>query len=131
MANGPEFFQTVMGHQFYEGTMPRIAKALEKIAASLDKKDDAPDPRWPTAALDALIEQQFNYNATHSATHQRNIQIEQLSHAIAWAVTDTENAKEGERDGSPEKRQTFWVAVARKAAASCRLFNPLDTTKEA
>jgi uncharacterized protein (DUF2164 family) len=31
----PEFFQTRMGHQFYNGTMPRIAKALEAIAEQL------------------------------------------------------------------------------------------------
>lgn len=31
----PEFFQTHMGHKFYEGHVPRIAKALESIAASL------------------------------------------------------------------------------------------------
>ena len=29
---GPEFFQTQMGHRFYESTMPRIAKALEQLA---------------------------------------------------------------------------------------------------
>lgn len=33
---GPEFFQTRMGHTFYEGTMPRIAKALERIADALE-----------------------------------------------------------------------------------------------
>lgn len=34
---GPSFFQTIMGHTFYEGTMPRIAKALERIAAALEE----------------------------------------------------------------------------------------------
>ena len=33
---GPSFFQTIMGHTFYEGTVPRIAKALERIAAALE-----------------------------------------------------------------------------------------------
>jgi hypothetical protein len=28
----PEFFETRMGHHFFDGTMPRIAKALERIA---------------------------------------------------------------------------------------------------
>jgi hypothetical protein len=32
-----EFFQTVMGKEFYDSTMPRIAKALEKIAKRLEK----------------------------------------------------------------------------------------------
>ena len=34
---GPSFFQTIMGHTFYEGTVPRIAKALERIAAALEE----------------------------------------------------------------------------------------------
>jgi hypothetical protein len=32
MSDGPEFFQTRMGQAFFEGTMPRLAKALETIA---------------------------------------------------------------------------------------------------
>jgi len=31
-----EFFQTPMGRHFYEGTMPRIASALEKIANNME-----------------------------------------------------------------------------------------------
>ena len=34
---GPEFFQTYMGRAYYEGTVPRIAKALERIAAALEE----------------------------------------------------------------------------------------------
>lgn len=46
----PEFFQAGMGHKFYEGTMPRIAKALERIADALEKEDDLPDNRlWSMA----------------------------------------------------------------------------------
>ena len=33
-----EFFQTKMGQDFYQGTMPRIAKALERIADTLENK---------------------------------------------------------------------------------------------
>ncbi len=29
--NGPQFFQTVMGRTFFEGTMPRIARSLELL----------------------------------------------------------------------------------------------------
>ena len=35
---GPEFFQTRMGQVFYEGTMPRLVKALEEIAVGLGPK---------------------------------------------------------------------------------------------
>jgi hypothetical protein len=37
---GPEFFQTVMGHRYYDGTMPRIAKALERIAKALEEQNN-------------------------------------------------------------------------------------------
>jgi hypothetical protein len=30
--SGPQFFETRMGQTYYQGTMPRIAKALEAIA---------------------------------------------------------------------------------------------------
>ncbi len=36
---GIEFFQTQMGHKFYESDVPRIAKALERIADKLDVKE--------------------------------------------------------------------------------------------
>jgi hypothetical protein len=34
MSNGPQFFETRMGMKFYDGTMPRIAEALQDIAAA-------------------------------------------------------------------------------------------------
>lgn len=39
MSNGPEFFQTVMGRAFYEGTMPLIAKSLQRIAAAMEQQN--------------------------------------------------------------------------------------------
>jgi hypothetical protein len=38
-----EFFQTRMGQKFYEGTMPRLVKALERIADSLGRITDSLD----------------------------------------------------------------------------------------
>lgn len=37
---GPEFFQTGMGKKFFEGDLPRLVKALERIAAAVEKKDE-------------------------------------------------------------------------------------------
>ena len=37
-----DFYQTVGGRQFIEGTMPRIAKALEGIEKSLEKIASTP-----------------------------------------------------------------------------------------
>lgn len=34
-----EFFLTRMGSTFYEGSVPRIAKALERIAAALEEQN--------------------------------------------------------------------------------------------
>ena len=36
---GPQFFQTMMGRRFYESDVPRIAKALERIATELEKSN--------------------------------------------------------------------------------------------
>lgn len=36
-----DFFQTRMGQIFFEGTMPRIAKALERIANAMEREEAA------------------------------------------------------------------------------------------
>mgnify|MGYP007071674312 CR=1 FL=1 len=38
---GPEFFQTVMGHRFYEGDVPAIRRNLEAINVTLANLTDA------------------------------------------------------------------------------------------
>ena len=39
-----EFYETKGGHEFYFGTMPRVAKALEKIAENLEKGEQKESP---------------------------------------------------------------------------------------
>lgn len=39
-----EFHNTRMGHKFYTSDVPRIAEALENIAAELKRKNDMEDP---------------------------------------------------------------------------------------
>jgi len=34
--SGPQFFETGMGRKFYEGTVPRLARAVEKVAKELE-----------------------------------------------------------------------------------------------
>lgn len=43
---GPDFFQTVMGHRFIEGTIPRLTKAVERLADSMERAEKGvmPDP---------------------------------------------------------------------------------------
>ncbi len=51
-----DFHLTVMGHRFIEGTMPRVAEALERIAKALEehnareraKVPNPPPPQVPT-----------------------------------------------------------------------------------
>lgn len=38
----PDFFQTGMGKMFYEGLVPRIASALERIATAIEENATAP-----------------------------------------------------------------------------------------
>lgn len=48
--SGPGFWQTLMGKTYYEGTLPRIARALERIAAALEAqngKDNRTEPTPP------------------------------------------------------------------------------------
>jgi hypothetical protein len=45
--SGPQFFETGMGRKFYEGTLPKIAKALERIAAALERLSPPPPPPPP------------------------------------------------------------------------------------
>ncbi len=35
-----KFFQTMMGRKFFEGQLPRLIKALEKIAEELKRAND-------------------------------------------------------------------------------------------
>ena len=35
-----EFFKTIMGRKFYEADVPRLIKALERIANALEKKEE-------------------------------------------------------------------------------------------
>ena len=35
-----QFFQTMMGQRFYQGDVPRIASALEKIGRELERQND-------------------------------------------------------------------------------------------
>jgi len=46
-----EFFRTMMGRKFYESDVPRVAKALERIADALEKQGGA-----DKVALDAIVE---------------------------------------------------------------------------
>ena len=51
-----EFYKTLAGRKFYEGTLPRIATALERIADCLDKEQSEPEQKSPTdLALHSIL----------------------------------------------------------------------------
>lgn len=38
--SGPEFFQTGMGKTFFEGTLPRMVRAIERVATALEAQQE-------------------------------------------------------------------------------------------
>ena len=109
---GPKFFETRMGRTFYEGTVPRIARALEALGAELRRHNDSReeaearlrgeynppyDPAETTGpALDAN-------NPNHDLVHGAAVSVcgEQFEVAVH------EKCPEGDEDGS---RTVFLVA---------------------
>jgi hypothetical protein len=70
---GPEFFQTIMGRQFYDGTLPRIAKALERIANALEETNKRAEAAVPDKEQVVLPRDTF----------------EEAHAAVAFAVTQS------------------------------------------
>ena len=42
---GPKFFQTIMGRSFFDGQLPRLIQALEKIACELERFNNAQEKK--------------------------------------------------------------------------------------
>jgi hypothetical protein len=82
-----EFFQTVMGRQFFDGTMPRIAEALERIADRMATAEQA------TATLEQVV-------APVDATADR---VAELEAALAECLTLAGHIDEPERDEALDK----------------------------
>lgn len=61
-----EFFQTVMGHEFYQGHVPAIARSLKEIAAQLKRANDLHEQAQERAAQ---APSQAPAAATSSTTH--------------------------------------------------------------
>lgn len=51
-----EFYKTPAGRKYYEGTMPRIADALERIAEAMEKRTDSEFVQNAMSVDDALSE---------------------------------------------------------------------------
>jgi hypothetical protein len=53
---GPEFFQTVMGQRFYEGTVPKLIDAVTRVADALESQKTIPmDAVVTRVAVDAVF----------------------------------------------------------------------------
>jgi DNA-directed RNA polymerase subunit RPC12/RpoP len=42
-----DFYKTIMGHKFYEGTVPRLVRAVEKLVESLDRIEKGRETECP------------------------------------------------------------------------------------
>jgi len=101
MSNGPQFFETRMGQQFYDGTMKRIADALQDIAGTL-----------AIAGVAALKKDAVDVN--------REAALADL-HALAEMVIATDPGKrEGETDAAWHDRFAEWAMDATKLAVDVR-----------
>jgi hypothetical protein len=49
-----EFFKTMMGRKFFEGSVPRIARALEDIGNELKRANDLKEAEKPETMKDVL-----------------------------------------------------------------------------
>ena len=47
-----EFYQTLMGRKFYDADVPRIVKALERIATALENQVDIEEMKQMEASID-------------------------------------------------------------------------------
>ena len=74
--SGPQFFETGMGRKYYEGTMPRIAKALEAIAKELEAIRKALDTTGPSPVVpDANETAQLLANYRKAGESDRNNEV--------------------------------------------------------
>lgn len=93
---GPEFFQTLMGKRFYEGDVPRIIKALERIADALEKSTpvyqsslaDSPDASFIKRIYKPLIVE--SSTAIENAMHV----IEDMQPCMVYIYELTQNQKD-------------------------------------
>ena len=60
-----DFFQTVMGRQFYDGSVPRIAKALERIANALEESNNRAAP--PVSDKEYVVLPRKTFEEAHAA----------------------------------------------------------------
>ena len=57
-----EFYQTVMGKQFYQGTLPSIAKELSRIADALEKANALKEREITAVGLLSQTEGSINHH---------------------------------------------------------------------
>ena len=104
--SGPQFFETRMGQTFYDGTMRRIATALEDIAKAMQPPIYG-SPRWFAAAT----QEELATTARAEAWHALVGEMVELLHD---ACTNDLFITEGYRSDHPVLRQAWdgWQARA-------------------
>jgi len=65
----PQFFRTMMGRKFYEADVPRLVRALERIAIVLEKMEVVHDKSIDDV-LDAIVDDFQNRRALWQALNR-------------------------------------------------------------
>ncbi len=68
-----ELHETLMGRKLIEGTLPQIAKQLERIAVALEKKEDLEPELTAKALIDFLEYEEAYTKDKESASRIRNL----------------------------------------------------------
>lgn len=69
----PELHETLMGRKLIEGTLPEIAKQLERIAVSLENKKDDIEPELTVKALINFLEYEEAYTKDKESANRIQI----------------------------------------------------------
>ncbi|KKN98486.1 hypothetical protein LCGC14_0145970 [marine sediment metagenome] len=99
-----EFFQTVIGKRFYEGTAPKIANALERIATALERgRVDDKEAANPISNILANIHGDGGHHESEYGTTESLKQAAELLKSGEILVV-TEEYLQGERDAEPRRK---------------------------
>ncbi|APZ42619.1 hypothetical protein [Acidihalobacter ferrooxydans] len=111
----PDFFQTRMGETFYQGTMPRIADALERIANTLEAKNGGKpneDSGLLSEKLRSAIIEACTEDFYESLSSDRRFRYEVAEHGFSGFsnMTDKELFKRFFGADLEEQEKYRWIA---------------------
>ena len=99
--SGPEFFQTHMGRQFFEGHVPALLKELRRLNDNLERAARAPviEPRWPAAGFEVEMDAAAFPAEPPAPMQVRLWQASAEGWRQVWTGTQIELALDNREDG--------------------------------